>query len=471
MTEVHQLSLTKKLQKTEAGEQAFESSALTPLLPSHRQEHDESLSPSQPPQKGLILFRSLFVLSGLSTASWGRFGVIYYNQVKHLKPQQIGILQAVVHSAGFLSVPIWGYLADMIQSRKRVYLLCNVMSTLSLLMLPFQFVDTFGKILICIFINATFRCSAVLDALALDFLGENHRGMYGTIRLYIPLAFGLGASAMGRMTDEYGFAWNFGCFAFLMTLLVVLTASGLPVRSESEQGTYNRIHSRTAEESQESTGDDNGNGLDLNTLARVLFRLPILFWLFEVAIIGTGLVLADSFIFVFLQNELQASTTLCGFSVGIQVLFEMPIFYCSAYLLRTLGHDVLFLIAMLAYSIRVFGFSLLSPEILYLVYVLEALHGVTFASMWIASIDFSAAVAPKEWSTTVQSILTLTHTCLGGGLGPILGGWLMEHYGPRKMFRGAASMLFALSLVHIIVWRVCKRGHDDFLRSKEASKS
>ena len=461
------------LRQSETEEWDSQSSAKSPLLLNQNpQPRDDSLTMSlQQPRKGLLFFRSLFFLSGLSASTWGRFGVIYYNQVKHLKPQQIGVLQAVLHSVGFLSVPLWGYLADIIQSRKQIYLLCNVMSTVSLLMLSFPFVDNFCKILICVFGMATFRCSAVLDALALDFLGDKHRGMYGSIRLYLPLAFGLGAASMGSVTDQYGFGWNFACFAFLMTLLLIFTTWGLPARSKTEQATYEWVHHHKATEeilNPEGSGAD--DGMALSTLANSLFKPPVVFWLLEVAVIGTGLGVVESFLFVFLQDELMASTKLCGFSVAITVLFEMPVFHYSPYLLRRLGHDALFLLAMLAYSIRVFGYSFLSPQTVCFVYLLEVLHGLTFASMWIASIDFSAAIAPKEWSTSVQSILTLTNTCLGGGLGPILGGRFMEQYGARRMFRGSASTMFVLLLVHAIVWRLCQRGHDDFLKALAAKK-
>jgi hypothetical protein len=62
----------------------------------------------------LLLFRPIYFLSGLSGSTWGRFGVIYYNQVKHLSTEQIGILQGLLRLMGFVTSPLWGYVADMI---------------------------------------------------------------------------------------------------------------------------------------------------------------------------------------------------------------------------------------------------------------------------------------------------------------------------------------------------------------------
>ena len=189
-----------------------------PGFPSSHKLDESSISP--PPLAGLVFFQSIYFLSGLSASTWGRFAVIYYNQVKHLSAEQIGILQGLLRLAGFVSVPMWGYLADIIQSRKRVYLATSIINTLSLLSLSLKAVDTFGKTLICVLGMALFKSSGVLDAHTLDFLGERHRGMYGTIRLYMALSWGIGAVLMGWITDSFGFDWNFGLFGSMMIAVV-----------------------------------------------------------------------------------------------------------------------------------------------------------------------------------------------------------------------------------------------------------
>lgn len=136
--------------------------------------------------------------------------------------------------------------------------------------------------------------------------------MYGTIRMWAAISWGIGAVIMGWITDSFGFRWNFGLFGGMMILMLVIMAYGLPARSKSEQARYDRSalghiqrHPRTI------------------VLVKALCRPTVLFWLLEVVAIGAGMSLVDSFLFVFLQNELNASTTLCGYAVGITVLFEL----------------------------------------------------------------------------------------------------------------------------------------------------
>jgi hypothetical protein len=85
-------------------------------------------------------------------------------------------------------------------------------------------------------------------------------------------------------------------------------------------------------------------------------------WLTEVAVIGAGMSLVDSFLFVFLQDDFQSTTKFCGYTVGVTVVFEIPIFHYSNYLLKEWGHDVLFVIAMVAYVIRAFDYKLLTTS-------------------------------------------------------------------------------------------------------------
>jgi MFS family permease len=135
-----------------------------------------------------------------------------------------------------------------------------------------------------------------------------------------------------------------------------------------------------------------------------------------------------------------------------------------------MGHDALFMSAMLVYVVRAFGYTLLTPSSVHWVLLLEILHGITFACVWIASIDFSAAAAPRDWATTFQSILSMTISCIGGGIGPIVGGHVMGRYGPVFMYRGAGLFITAVLFVHVVVCLDCRRGYDAFLESLDTKR-
>jgi MFS transporter, PPP family, 3-phenylpropionic acid transporter len=432
----------------------------------YNDHHDDDDQEGIPTARGLFLFRFLYFLNGLSASTWGRFGVVFYNQVGHLSPQQIGLLQGFTPLVAFIAMPCWGMLADWIQSRKHVYLICKALGTICLLALS-VLPHTFESIFICVVGISIFSASGVLDASVLDYLGDSHRGLYGSVRLWTAISWGIGAVIMGWITDAFGFRLNFILYGSMMIVMLICVALGLPARSKSEEARYQQIQ----QQRQDTTNHQDDGHPCFQVLVRSFCRAPVALWLLQVVVIGCGMALVDSFLFLYLQNDLGASTKLCGFTVGVTVLMELPIFHYAEYLLHSVGHDALFCIAMTAYVVRVFGYTLLTPSTVFWILPLELFHGITFACMWIASIDFSASIVPREWSTTAQTILSATFSCFGNVIGAILGGWVMQRYGAVVLYRAMGCIVGAVLVLHLVVWLSCQHGHGMFLHSIQEERN
>ncbi|CAB9507553.1 Major facilitator superfamily domain-containing protein 6 [Seminavis robusta] len=324
-------------------------------------------------------------------------------------------------------------------------------------------VQAFEVILFLIIGISVFCAGSVLDAHTLDFLGERHHGMYGTIRLWTAVSWGFGAIVLSYLTDIYGFTVNFYVFGAVMTLQLVFFVFGLPARSKSEQEFYEKaqrqkenIHHPTNFSKKSAASEP----MRWSALWDIMTRLPVIFWLIEAALVVAGIIIVDSFLFVYLQNDLLASTSLCGWTVGVTVLLELPIFHFSQQLLSWLGHDVLLIVSMISYSSRIIGYTMLTPETVNWVIAWEVLHGITFACMWIATVDYADSIAPKGWSTTVQSIVNGVTYHIGGGVGPIVAGQVMNRFGARTMFRGMGLIVGSVMLLHLVVMICFGRVHD-----------
>jgi hypothetical protein len=63
----------------------------------------------------------------------------------------------------------------------------------------------------------------------------------------------------------------------------------------------------------------------------------------------------ERFLFIYLIDELGASTLLCGGTVLLTVLFEIPIFHYYDKIERTIGRGGVLTVAYICYVIRVFG--------------------------------------------------------------------------------------------------------------------
>jgi len=154
---------------------------------------------------------------------------------------------------------------------------------------------------------------------------------------------------------------------------------------------------------------------------------------------GLGSSLVESFLFLFLTQELGSSYLVCGISVVITVSFEIPLFFVSDKLLDTCGVVGLILIAQCSYALRVFGYTFVSNA--FLVLAFEPLHGVTYACMKTAMVHFaSTTIARRGLETTAQGLTTSTQA-FGTIVGQWIGGWVLQEFGSDVLFRGAGVIV------------------------------
>jgi MFS family permease len=120
----------------------------------------------------------------------------------------VGIIHGVSPFAALAAQVFWGWLANEIQSRKIVFVLSKFLSTVLLLSLALPSVKSFDAVFIISVGVQAFGCTAVLDAHALDFLGDRYAAMYGTIRMWSFISWGFAAIIIGNLTDAYGFLYR-----------------------------------------------------------------------------------------------------------------------------------------------------------------------------------------------------------------------------------------------------------------------
>jgi len=178
-------------------------------------------------------------------------------------------------------------------------------------------------------------------------------------------------------------------------------------------------------------------------------------FLLEMTIMGMAMALVERLLFVYVMEDpaeggLGGNALLCGYTVGVTVIFEIPIFHNAKKLLKWPGRDCLYLISMFCYVIRVYGYTLLTHDTRYYLLGLEWLHGFTYACMWISSIDYSREVAPEGWITSTQMLVTGSYSMLGTSLGSLIGGYEMQLYGFRTVYYHAAIFLAIIFLLHMI---------------------
>lgn len=429
------------------------------------------------PLKESFLIKSLYFLDALGSSAWGRFSAIYYNN-HGLNTQQIGIIEGLRTFTPTISSVFWGYISDRFRCRKPVWIWTKSGSTFILLLLAVPYVTKSFSRILSVSVGAQLFVSngAILDSYTLEILGTENKLLYGRYRLYASLSWGLGSIVMGWVTDHYGFDWNFIMFGGLSLLMIVLISYCIPdtVNTDNQLETNPSENDSTSEERDteveipDTEADDDADVASTGEISELLFLVlkpRVLFFFVEVIIMGAAMATVERLLFLYMVNDLYSSTLLCGLSVGVNVVFELPIFWYASSILQYLGSDGMFLLSMTCFVIRVFGYTLLTPSTKWWILALESMHGVTFATFWIVTTDVSKVLIDESkggfWSTTIPSVVQMLYTAVGATIGSVLGGIAMHRFGSREMYRFTASSVFCLLLIHLfgsIMVRTCCRG-------------
>eukprot|EP01065_Artemidia_motanka_P042167 TRINITY_DN5608_c1_g1_i1.p1 TRINITY_DN5608_c1_g1~~TRINITY_DN5608_c1_g1_i1.p1 ORF type:complete len:468 (+),score=97.61 TRINITY_DN5608_c1_g1_i1:71-1405(+) len=392
--------------------------------------------------------RLLYTLSGLSFTTWGRFATIYYNN-RGMTGAQIGLVEATMPLVVAMFNPMWGCIADITGSKKRVYLSTFVCGSAILCLLAFnQIAVNFLAIWLLSLATSVFRSSGVLDAYVLEVCGKDGKKMYGRLRLWQAAGWGGGAFVMSLVAEHYGFMWVFVAYA----TCAVLNATAVAVLVSP--------HTRDEEERRESRQAEEVAGPRFGELFAVLCTPSVVLFLVEVWIAGCCLGVVERLLFVYVERDLGGSMTLCGLVVLITVIPELPIFFYAERILNAVGIRGCLTLSYAAYAARVGGYTLLHTDTRYWLLALEVLHGPTFALLWIAAVERARLLSAQhcpEWSATVQSLLSMVYESLGMGCGTLAGGLVYDYYGPRVMYRGAAGVMAVLCVLRCAVMAATKR--------------
>mmetsp|Transcript_12530 Transcript_12530/g.26516 ORF Transcript_12530/g.26516 Transcript_12530/m.26516 type:complete len:538 (+) Transcript_12530:164-1777(+) len=476
-----------------------------PLLLHHQpDQHDDDHEPREPvssinatpcprpqrlvdgmPPSTSLLLKSLYFLEALGSSTWGRFGTIYYN-LHGLNSAQIGLIEGLMPVVRAVSQPFWGYVSDEFHCRKYVYLICKAGSTVILLLLALPWVyESWMRMLTVTLSTRLFAASGILDSYTLDVLGTANRMKYGRYRLWAGVSWGLGSVLIGLITDRFGFEPNFVLFAVLAAITLGLIAWKIPDTVREDVGNdEDDSHTITARDdvddgvggsSEEEQRQDIASSRSSNImdLVRLAMQPRVAGFMVETVVMGAGMATVERLLFLYLVNDLGSTNLLCGLSVGINVMIEIPIFWYAERIMGVLGHDGMFAMSMICFFTRVYGYTLLTPATRWFVLPLEATHGITFALFWVASTDVTKALINQAggWNTTIPMVVQTLYNSVGVGIGSIVGGWAMKEYGSRDMYRCVAAVVLALFVFHVtasVVSRICFK--TQFLPDHEGSR-
>lgn len=373
---------------------------------------------------GMVAPRTIYFFFYAALAYLVTYLALYYQSLG-LSGLQIGFLSALPPLIGWVAGPFWGALADITHHHKRILLLAITATIIAVLFLASA--RAFGVLILLVAAYAFFNAPIIplVDNSVIELLG-GRRQEYGRHRVWGTYGWGLASLASGWVIQRLGMPVIFYAFAILMSF-GLLAAIRFPVSRAPIAIKFGR-----------------------NVLQLLSNRQWLLF-LALVAVLGAGMAMIGNYFSIYLTS-LGAPTTWIGVAYTLATISEIPALFYSNRLIRRFGLIGLLVIGGSVFGLRALAFSFAADP--WQPLALQLTHGLTFALVLVAGVEYASQLAPPGLGATAQGVFSGVFNGLGYAIGGLLGGILLDEIGVSGMYRVAGvSALLAVGLfvvVHLI---------------------
>jgi PPP family 3-phenylpropionic acid transporter len=326
---------------------------------------------------------------------------------------RIGILSAVRSVVMVLFPLIWGALADRLNARRPIYILCNFISALIWMLYLFT-VDFWPMLVITVF-YAIFYAPLIsfLEAFTMDLLGTEKKS-YGRVRAWGSISFIVVVLALGKIIDLYS-----------VDIIVVLILAGALMLSTIST----RIPDIQIEKTKQLTPD-----------AKSLAERRVLVFLFCGFLMLVSHGAYYGFFSIHLKN-LGYGSTFIGLAWALASTAEILVMIRSDQIFKRFSLEAVLIFSFMAAALRWFILFWVqsAPAIL----LSQVLHALTYGAFHMASILYIDRLAPDKAKTLGQAVNNAVTYGLGLMVGFFFNGYLFEITGSFALFR--ISSLIALS--------------------------
>jgi PPP family 3-phenylpropionic acid transporter len=335
---------------------------------------------------------------------------------------RIGILSAVRSTALVLFPLIWGALADRLNARRPIYILCCFCSALIWMMYLFT-VDFWPMLAITIFYGIFFSpIISFLEAFTMDILG-NEKKSYGRIRVWGSFSFIIVVLVLGKIIDLYS----------VEIIVVLILAGSLMLSVISTQIPVLQIDKRKR----------------LSRGAKSLLDRHVLVFLFCAFLMLVSHGAYYGFFSIHLEN-LGFGSTFIGLTWALASGAEILVMLRSDQIFNRFSIKAVLIFSFMVAALRWFILFFVQSAVAIL--LAQVLHAVTYGTFHIASILYIDRLAPDKAKTLGQAVNNATSYGLGLMVGFFFNGYLYEITGSSALFM--ISSLIALC-GGLIFWGFC----------------
>jgi MFS-type transporter involved in bile tolerance (Atg22 family) len=395
----------------------------------------------------LILIRILFFTYYASLGSLLPYLPVYYHSLGH-GGQIIGMLGAIKPFTTFLVAPLWGIISDQSGSPFRVLYFTFLISLVGQLLVAWRHDPSW--IMSMVFITALFNApvKSLLDSMVMANIKNSK--LYGRLRLWGQLGFGVGSSVVGiilsksqqaqqqQQASSLGDATATAAAAIASTTATATIISGTGTTMEKIDQIWQKITgykllffthallsiptficmrafdrwtkkdetttarhqnplTTTKTKSRSSTANDNKPNVWDGI--RVLFHnSDALLFFFLVLVVGISSGVIENFAYVRIR-EVGGGGREMGLSRLVSSMAGAPMFWFSGPLTELLGADRVLALSLVNYVVRYFNYAFMETPLQGL--PAEALRGATFAAFWSTCTIYASRIAPPGMQATM----------------------------------------------------------------------
>lgn len=339
-----------------------------------------------------------------------------YFQSMGFSGSQTGFLLGLAPLVTLLASPFWTGLADLKHQHRLVLTITLLVSIIIMVIIPF--IRLYLVLVPVIILTAFFAAPHIplADSATVSMLGEN-RDLYGKVRLWGTIGFGITALFAGFFLQRFGMRWVFWGFALILSLNILVTQH-LTFTKSTSTTTYWR------------------------GVRQVLSDRKWVIFLLMVFIVALGGNVHNTYLSL-LFEDLQASKGIFGVAQMLATVFELPVMFFAAPLLRKLKPKGLLLIAMAVTGLRCLVYSAATSHGILL--VVQLVHGLTFPALMLAGVTYVAENTPPGLNATGQGLFSSAMMGFGAATANLLGGALIDWLGVAGMY-GFIGILVLVSL-------------------------
>ncbi|MDH6305442.1 PPP family 3-phenylpropionic acid transporter [Parabacteroides sp. PF5-5] len=370
--------------------------------------------------------RLLYIFTYAAWAAWVPFFSVFLKD-SGFSGSQIGVISSLIWLVMLIVQPLWGIRADH-TGRSACYKISVIFASLFLFLFYFL-----GYSLVMV-VACTLLCSLfyvaiqpLLDTLVLDHIDREKSSLtYGNLRFWGALGASIGSQSSSLIST-----WYSSNTIFITAALFLLCCIPFAFRLKENKASHNSMK------------------MDFKDLKSIIGDKIVLIFLLIIILISIAQTSIWYYLTVYMK-DIGASDYMAGTAITIDGLVELPFYILAAYFFRKIGLRKTILFTFIITAIRLFIYAL--NDVPAVVLVTECTHGISWALMWVAIVEYTNYLVKAEWRATGQALIWAAYYGAGQIIGNIWTGVLYEHISMQSIYAINGVVVLLLSALASVIF-------------------